>query len=294
MKKYNPQIIAAIVLIMIASELSNIIFREIFHNVPFWLNVSKLCILVISAVAFLFIKKLKHLFKFAIVLATMVSFSIFYNHSYITSFFNSESFVGSISTNISYKIINILLLIIVFIIVSKHPKNFYLTFGNLSIKAEEIKWLGIKGETISWLKLSLYSAFFISTVTFFLTLFTVTGFKIPERIFLLPKYLPVILLFAAVNSFAEGIMCRNAILGSLRNTISKKYTLLISGIFFGLLHYYGAPAGVTGVIMSALLGWYLSRSMYETNGLLSAWIIHFFTDVAVFTSLFLFGNLTIN
>jgi len=66
--------------------------------------------------------------------------------------------------------------------------------------------------------------------------------------------------------------------------------LFIAAMIFGIGHYYGAPSGIVGVVMSGLLGWYLSRSMYETKGFVSSWIIHFLQDVVIFATILLLGN----
>ena len=74
-------------------------------------------------------------------------------------------------------------------------------------------------------------------------------------------------------------------MGPLREVLSKNHVVLISAAFFGLAHYYGAPSGIVGVAMSTLLGWYMCTSMYETNGFVSAWVIHFMQDVVIFSTI---------
>ncbi|OJF91545.1 CPBP family intramembrane glutamic endopeptidase [Alkalibacterium sp. 20] len=85
-------------------------------------------------------------------------------------------------------------------------------------------------------------------------------------------------------------MFRSAILGSLKNVLPKSQAIFIAAMIFGIAHFYGAPSGIVGVVMSVLLGWYLSRSMYETKGFASSWIIHFMQDVVIFSTIFLLGN----
>lgn len=50
----RKKIILAFILLIVASELSNIICREIFHYVPLWLNAVKLILLVAAGLTFLF------------------------------------------------------------------------------------------------------------------------------------------------------------------------------------------------------------------------------------------------
>jgi len=101
--------------------------------------------------------------------------------------------------------------------------------------------------------------------------------------------LPLIVLLALVNSFCENLVFRSAIMAPLRSVLPKLYVLLASALFFGIAHYEGVPGGILGAIMSGLLGYYISLSIYETEGFASGWIIHFFQDVAIFSTLALMG-----
>lgn len=65
---------------------------------------------------------------------------------------------------------------------------------------------------------------------------------------------------------------------------------MVAAAFFVVAHYYGAPGGIIGVIMSGVLGWYMCRSMYETRGFVAAWIIHFSQDVVIFSTIAVLGG----
>lgn len=134
------------------------------------------------------------------------------------------------------------------------------------------------------------SGLLIAAGTLLLTLVTVTGFAQPVSLGRLPPLLPLILLLALVNSFSEGVVYRSSVLGPLREVLPKEQVLLVSAAFFGIAHYYGAPRGVLGVIMSGALGWYMGRSMYETEGFVCAWIIHFIQDVVIFSTVAVLGG----
>ena len=67
--------------------------------------------------------------------------------------------------------------------------------------------------------------------------------------------------------------------------IGKTHTLLLTLVFFGLSHWlYGSPPGLVGFAMIGFLAWLMGRSMLETKGMLSPWIIHFSPDVVIFMS----------
>jgi hypothetical protein len=81
-------------------------------------------------------------------------------------------------------------------------------------------------------------------------------------------------------------------MATLKDELPKNQLVLIAALFFGISHFYGAPGGPLGVIMSGLLGWYMCRSMYETKGFVSSWMIHAMQDVVIFSTIFLLGNFT--
>ena len=172
----------------------------------------------------------------------------------------------------------------------RSPRQVFLLKGDLSARASRIAWLGIPEARFTWGRLSVVSGLLIAAGTLLLTLLTVTGFSQPAALGRLPPLLPLILLLALVNSFSEGVVYRSSVLGPLREALPKERLLLVSAAFFGVAHYYGAPGGVLGVIMSGALGWYMGRSMYETEGFVSAWLIHFFQDVVIFSTVVVLGG----
>ena len=72
--------------------------------------------------------------------------------------------------------------------------------------------------------------------------------------------------------------------------LPKGAVVMASAAFFGMAHYYGAPSGVIGVVMSGVLGWFLARAMFETRGFLAPWIIHFLQDVVIFSTIVVVGG----
>ncbi len=201
-----------------------------------------------------------------------------------------NSFIGNFGGSITLKVLSVIPVFIVLVILYKSSSEVFISIGDLSVKAEEIKWLNIKKDRITWGRLAIVSALCISAGTLLLTVFTVTGISNKININILIKYLPFIVLLAVLNSFCEGIIFRSAILGSLKNILSKNHLMFTAAMIFGIAHYYGAPSGIVGVFMSALLGWFMCRSMYETKGFVSSWIIHFLQDVVIFSSILLLGN----
>lgn len=94
--------------------------------------------------------------------------------------------------------------------------------------------------------------------------------------------LPLVLLFSATNAWSEEIFSRFVIVAGLYGKIKPVTICWISGILFGMPHFFGTPSGLFGVIMSGLLGWLLARSLIETKSMGWALLIHFLQDVVIF------------
>jgi len=284
----------SVISVFIASIIINILFVNMNMVVPKSLEYVKLIGLLVLTLFFYLNKKLRSLIKLTVVLSTIVSTNILTqlvreSNSWISTF-DSKSFILNIGGSILLKMIGVIPIIILLLILFKSFENAYLSKGDLTAKANKISWLGIEGNKITWIKLSIISGILISSGTILLTLFTVTQLRLSHGIENLIQYIPIIVIFALLNSLCEGIVYRSALLSSFQNVLPKNTSILIAAILFGSGHYYGAPGGIVGAIMASVLGWYMCRSMFETKGFLTSWIIHFMQDIVIFSTLFLFGN----
>lgn len=98
-------------------------------------------------------------------------------------------------------------------------------------------------------------------------------------------YLALVIPFAAMNAFTEETIFRlpYVTMGD-SDTNSRTYGLVMGSIVFGVVHYWGvAPNGFAGAIMSALLGFFLAKSIQETRGFFWAFMIHFALNLAGMT-----------
>lgn len=287
------QFIIVVILTLITSILPDIILREWFHRVPTILPSVKVIILFLAFLLFQYLKNSK-ISKYILVLTVIVIVELLTKFIASSSLwqvtFDKNSFVGNFGGSILLKVIGIIPVVAVLIALFKSPKEVFISKGDFSVKVEEIKWLSIKKDKISWRKLTIISATLISIGTALLTIGTVTGTSANLNTNNLIKYFPFAVVFAILNSLCEGIVYRNAVLGSLKNVLPKNELIFIAAMFFGIAHYYGAPSGMVGVAMSGVLGWFLTRSMYETKGFVSSWIIHCMQDIVIFSTILLLGN----
>lgn len=289
----HRQLIIIIALTLIASILPEVIFKEWSGSVPVGLSFAKMIILFLAGVLSQILKSNK-ITRYILVLGVIIFTEILTKYLSSSYFwhktFDLNSFIGNFCGSILLKVFGIIPVIGILIALFKSPTAIYITKGDLSIKADEIKLIGIEKDMISWGKLAIVSSVLISLGTVLLTIFTIPGSAINLDIDILIKYFPLIVMLAILNSLCEGILFRSAILGSLKNVLPKNQVVFISAMIFGIAHYYGAPSGIVGVVMSGLLGWYLSRSMYETKGFVSSWIIHVMQDIVIFATILMLGN----
>lgn len=98
----------------------------------------------------------------------------------------------------------------------------------------------------------------------------------------------LVVLFALSNAFVEEILYRFGFVSvGLDANVSRWIIQGLSALTFGLVHYFGVPSGIPGVLMAGFIGWILSKSMIETQGFFWAWFIHFLQDVVIYFALFM-------
>lgn len=197
--------------------------------------------------------------------------------------FNNNLFVNKL---LKYQLLALILsLTLMFFTLKLTPQSkSLLSFGNVESVAIKEKWLGINGKS-TWKINGLQLAFFISLAT---GIFMFIAVKYTNSLSNFQYwFIPVIIFISLTNSFSEEIIYRFVINGNLGVIAPKITILIISAILFGLPHYMGYPNGIAGVIMSAMLGYILSKATYETNGLGIALTIHFIQDLIIFTALFM-------
>jgi len=148
-------------------------------------------------------------------------------------------------------------------------------------------WIGIKpkaGET--WRHLGLNFAVVITLVTAIVIYFQVVHGK--NVSFDLFPGIPLILTFALVNAFCEEILFRFSFVAVVSRSVYSPYLAQgLGAAVFGIVHYFGNPGGMVGVLMAAFIGWFLAKSMLETKGFFWALTIHFLQDVVIFSALFM-------
>ncbi|MBI5943381.1 MAG: CPBP family intramembrane metalloprotease [Chloroflexi bacterium] len=176
-----------------------------------------------------------------------------------------------------------------------NPVNFtvFFRFGDVNAHIGKIPWLGISGNE-TWLQVALTLGLFITLGTgIFMFLQVKKAGKTNLRGLAkhpvgkdLGGFIGWAILFSIANAFSEEAIFRMGLVSPLYGLLALPIVALISGILFGLPHYFGQPSGPVGVLMAGFLGWLLALSLLETQGLFIAWAIHFVQDVVIFVSMF--------
>jgi len=173
-------------------------------------------------------------------------------------------------------------------LLKRRRERFFLARGDTAAMVEPTPWLKV-GPGLRWSAFGRILAILISLGT--LAFLIIAGRPPLDIVVRALPFLPAVLLAAALNAFNEEVTYKASFLSVLEEPVGKRQSLLLMAAYFGLLHYYGVPYGVVGVLMAGLLGWLLGKSMLETRGLFWAWFIHLIQDVLIFSFLAI-GSIT--
>ncbi len=274
---------SAWIITLLVSNLPLIVCREFFGVEPGWLFNFKLGILVLSLLVTLFYVPLRPLMKYLLVLSVLFLLENASGWLGSTSFwqarFQGTDFSTSMLNTQLLRLIVAAAMVVVMLNLMKKPAKFFFVKGNLAAEAFPIPLLMNKPSRWSKLGWILSACFTGGTLIFLVIASKSTSSQWTK---LLPM-IPLLLLFAAMNAFSEEMNYRASLLSVLEEPLGGNQSLLLTAAFFGIGHFYGVPYGMVGVIMSALLGWLLGKSMLETRGFCWAWFIHFLQDLAIFS-----------
>ena len=288
-------ILAAWVIILVASALPRVILQEIFHltvseDLRTTISVGAILIGLLLTLVWQQLRTLRPFLGLFLVL-TGVEWLVFTRIDQLPIF---QSWLKDPSFNVymlaekSLSLIVTLVIIAALFILKKQRQAFFLAKGDTSAKVEPVRWLGVK-EGVTWNKFGGYLALFISMGT--LAFLVIAGQPPLDIVVQALPFLPAVLLAAALNAFNEEMSWKASFLSVLENPVGRRQALWMVAAYFGIAHYYGVPYGVIGVLLAGFLGWLLAKSMQETHGLFWAWFIHFLQDVLIFSFLAI-GSIT--
>ena len=193
-----------------------------------------------------------------------------------------ETINGILSNQLYILILSVSMLILLYFLNKENFKNFF-RMGEIFSDAETVPLLRLKESTWKTFGVKLTLMITLGTCIYMVMgVISMNAFNLNVLV-----YLPWILLFSLTNSFTEEILTRAAIVFSLFGKVSNRQIYWLSAVVFGVLHYFGSPGGLIGVLMAGFLGWFLAKSVVETKGIFWAWFIHFLQDVVILTFFFM-------
>lgn len=95
-------------------------------------------------------------------------------------------------------------------------------------------------------------------------------------------FIPVLFLAAVLNAFGEEFVFRSVMLARLRPVVGSQQAIWMAAGLFGIMHYFGYPNGIPGVLLAAYLGWISAKSMVETGSIMWAMVIHTIGDFLIY------------
>jgi hypothetical protein len=156
-------------------------------------------------------------------------------------------------------------------------RQVFLTAGQIDAPVEPVRWL-IDGPT-TWARLGPVSAILIG----FGTLAFLVAARNPPTADRALSVLPVVLVIAAVNALNEEVIFRAGPVAALGGVLGRRELVFLVVALFAIPHYFGVPFGLVGVAMASVFGWWTTKALLETRGLLWPWVIHLVQDVLIFT-----------
>ncbi|MSQ32704.1 MAG: CPBP family intramembrane metalloprotease [Dehalococcoidia bacterium] len=156
-----------------------------------------------------------------------------------------------------------------------------LSKGDLGAPTDYFGWLGIKDGT-PWSEAVITFLIFPLIITIVVVYFQVLKTSgVTAKCII--SVLPAAILLSVFNSLTEEIIFRVIGIEGLSGAFSIATLAILSGLWFGIPHYFGTPGKITGVLMASFLGWVAAISILETGGFAVAWSIHFVQDIPIIT-----------
>lgn len=270
--------------VLLISALPNIVVREVLHAHAPWLFWVQAGVLAVGMLLSWIVRQLRPLRVFfgvflALALAEwgVAQLAPWFQNLLATA---NSGFIRPLAAQEIQRMLVAFIMIAVCGLLMRQPRAFYLVRGQLDAPAAPIKLVGMTRPS-TWNRLGPIMALCLAggLLVFILVAGGAPLSNLPR---VLPL-LPFVVVFALVNSFGEEMNYRAPQLGALVPAVGGPQALLMTGVYFGLGHFYGVPYGIVGVVMASVLGWLLGRSMLETKGMFWAWLIHFVMDVVIFT-----------
>lgn len=277
---YYARILLAWALLLIGSNLANILFRDAGN----WLALIQTGLLPAAAGTVFFFPAMRPLRGFALALAALnggdfLRWSVesalpWYGMANLPTRVFADSVLAGIPA---------LLMVAAAVFISRlRLREVFLFPGGMNAHTT-LPFLS----TLRWSRVG-PPVFVLTVIPLALQLRTVAGPGNLSRIGI--AGLAAAFVFAAINAGFEEMRFRCVLLAHSERTVGGRQGIWLTSVLFGLAHWGGHPAGISGIVMSGFLGWLLATSILDTRGWGWAWLIHAGEDIVIFISILASGR----
>lgn len=266
--------------ILVASNLAVIVWRLLLHrDAPLWTLGLRIVLLAVLFALAVTIPDLRPLRGYMVALiAGAVGFllkDLVIQSGPVAAWIKTAPWRDAVIVSSSLKLIPVALMTVTVTGLSR--ADLFLTVGRLDAPSR----LPLLNRALPWTTLGIALIFIVAVpVTLYLSVVLRPNFQMLQRV---AAPVPIILIFAAVNAFAEEFVFRSVLLARLVPAVGGEQALWMTSLRWGLGHWFGNPPGPIGAAGATIFGLFLGKSMLETGGFFWAWLIHALQDVVIFT-----------
>lgn len=269
------------IVMLLASDLPNAVLLELGISVPGWLFWVKMVILAAALLICLIQVRFKKLLPYFILLFVLnLLLYGFAQMRVAPEFLAWEKTLGWSAAMLVYQGMKLLVtagLIAVMLFLGWKRADFLLRIGDLSATG-----IRLRGAPVRWKWFAVICGLVILPLT--LLFFGGAGLPTDEKLSKALPLLPFAVTGAALNAFNEEMQFRAPFLNLLRNQFGAGQAILLTSVFFGMMHYIGgSPAGLPGFLITFALGALFAKAELETQGLFAGWLIHFCQNVVIYS-----------
>jgi membrane protease YdiL (CAAX protease family) len=273
------------VVTLLVSSLSDILWFELVGALPLWLywaKVSLLGALILLSWLWMPIKALRPFFVILLAITSLIRAKIWLlDLPAWMAWQNQQSFtVAAVTAQLSEMAVALILIGVLFLL-RKRRQRFFLVRGDRHAMVEPVRWLAQKSPGPLW-SFGMVFTLVVIVGQFFMFILPLspTAEALRDLVFLSP----VILLLAVANGFTEETIFRAAPISPVYEVVGKSNAIWMAAMLFGLSHYIsGAPSGIPGVLITALLGCFFGKCMLDSKGFFWPWLFHTIQDILPFT-----------
>ncbi len=268
-------LISVLIPLLIASTLFDVILELSIGYVPSYLAIIKIAILAYF-MSTNFVMSKQGYSKFILILIVIILATItmdnLSNSDLLNAILDPSTATGAIGGPILSKMIGAFIVLIVLVFSYNTPKRAFIAKGNIDEKFDFFN-LNISWKNITPIIIILFLAIYIFV---FVTINEVDSLNFSK---LLPNLL-VIISLSLMNALGEGIIYRSSLIATLKESaLSKNVVIILVTLFYGLASYYFIPGGFINIIVYTLFGYFMVKSVYETEGFIIAWFMNIVLSV---------------